>query len=54
MADINQIITIGVGTPADIEHFILVGLNGSEDPPPVGNSGNGTRYSTRYRHGWIY
>ena len=27
MADINQVITLGVGTPADIEHFILVGLN---------------------------
>lgn len=27
MADINQMITLGIGTPADIEHFILVGLN---------------------------
>ena len=27
MADINQVITLGIGTPADIEHFILVGLN---------------------------
>lgn len=27
MADIHQIITLGIGTPADIEHFILVGLN---------------------------
>ena len=27
MADINQIITLGIGTPADLEHFILVGLN---------------------------
>lgn len=27
MADINQIITLGIGTPADIPHFILFGLN---------------------------
>ena len=27
MADINQIITLGIGTPGDIEHFILLGLN---------------------------
>ena len=27
MADINQVITLGIGTPSDIEHFILVGLN---------------------------
>ena len=27
MADINQTITLGIGTPADIEHFILFGLN---------------------------
>jgi hypothetical protein len=27
LADINQIITLGIGTPADIEHFILMGLN---------------------------
>jgi hypothetical protein len=29
MADINQVITLGIGTPSDIEHFILFGLNGS-------------------------
>jgi len=27
MADVNQIITMGIGTPADIRHFILVGLS---------------------------
>jgi len=27
MADIDQIITLGIGTPSDIEHFILFGLN---------------------------
>ena len=27
MADINQVVTLGIGTPADIEHFILFGLN---------------------------
>ena len=26
MADINQVITLGIGTPSDIAHFILVGL----------------------------
>lgn len=38
MADINQIISLGIGTPADIPHFILVGLSieGSApiDPTP--------------------
>lgn len=29
MADINQVITLGIGTPSDIEHFILLGLNGA-------------------------
>jgi len=27
MANINQVITLGIGTPASIEHFILFGLN---------------------------
>lgn len=27
MADINQIISLGIGTPADIPHFLLVGLS---------------------------
>ena len=27
MADINQVISLGIGTPADIKHFILFGLN---------------------------
>ena len=26
MADINQVITLGIGTPSDIGHFILFGL----------------------------
>ena len=26
MADINQVITLGIGTPSDIEHFTLFGL----------------------------
>jgi hypothetical protein len=30
MADINQVITLGIGTPGDIEHFILVGLNSAQ------------------------
>lgn len=25
--DIHQVITLGIGTPADIPHFILVGLS---------------------------
>lgn len=29
MTDINHIITLGIGEPGDIEHFILFGLNGS-------------------------
>lgn len=27
MSDINQMITLGIGTPADVLHFVLVGLN---------------------------
>jgi len=27
MADINHVISLGIGTPADIKHFILVGLS---------------------------
>ena len=29
MADLSHIITLGIGTPGDIEHFILFGLNGA-------------------------
>ena len=35
MADINQVITLGIGTPGDIEHFILVGLNGAPETTPT-------------------
>lgn len=31
MADINQIITLGIGTPSSIKHFILGGLNIAPD-----------------------
>lgn len=27
MADINHVITLGIGTPADIPHFTLFGLS---------------------------
>jgi hypothetical protein len=27
VADINEVITLGIGTPASIKHFILVGLS---------------------------
>jgi hypothetical protein len=30
MADVNQVITLGVGTPSDIEHFVLFGLGSGE------------------------
>src|SRR5262245_55036501 len=33
MADINQVITLGIGTPSDIEHLILFGLNGTTVVP---------------------
>jgi hypothetical protein len=33
VADINHIITLGIGTPADIPHFVLVGL--SVNPNPI-------------------
>lgn len=35
MADINQLITFGIGTPSDIEHFILFGLNGQALSTPT-------------------
>lgn len=31
MPDINQIITEGIGTPSDIEHYILDGLNANPE-----------------------
>lgn len=34
MADINQIISLGIGTPSDIPHFLLLGLT-PEGTPPV-------------------
>lgn len=27
MSDLNQIITLGIGVPSDIAHFVLVGLS---------------------------
>lgn len=27
MADINQVISLGIGTPADIPHFLTLGLS---------------------------
>ena len=35
MADINQVITLGIGTPGDREHFILFGLNGAPEVTPT-------------------
>jgi hypothetical protein len=54
MADINQIITLGIGTPSDIEHFTLVGLNASSVVPPVGQPVPGTRNRRRHRGRTIY
>jgi len=48
MADINEMITLGIGTPSDITHLTLFGLNAGGAPPPpspsdmsgiTGNSG---------------
>jgi hypothetical protein len=35
MADIHQVISLGIGEPAGIPHFILLGLSpaGDEEPP---------------------
>lgn len=52
MADINQIISLGIGTPADITHFILVGLSpasgtGVAHPPGAGcTAGSGGASAT--------
>lgn len=27
MADVNNVITLGIGTPSSVEHFVLVGLS---------------------------
>ena len=35
MADINQIISLGIGTPADVPHFLLVGLSTNENPVTI-------------------
>lgn len=35
MADINEIITLGIGTPSDIPHFILLGLSPGSVVPIV-------------------
>lgn len=41
MADINQLISLGIGTPSDIEHFILLGLNGVASQAPDDPAGTG-------------
>lgn len=35
MADINHVITLGIGTPGGIKHFILLGLSPSVSEPTV-------------------
>jgi len=35
MADVDQVITLGIGTPSDLAHFVLVGLSPSTAPPVV-------------------
>lgn len=32
MTDVNHVITLGIGTPGDVEHFILFGLTGALIP----------------------
>lgn len=32
MSNLNHVITLGIGTPGDIEHFILFGLSPSTSP----------------------
>ncbi len=34
MADVNNLITLGIGATSSVEHFILVGLNAGDSPPP--------------------
>lgn len=33
MADIHDVITLGIGTPGDVPHFLLVGLSLGVGPP---------------------
>lgn len=49
MADANQLITLGIGTPSDIEHFILFGLGAESSAPstPSGVGGVAVIYSAR-------
>jgi hypothetical protein len=30
MSDVNHVITLGIGTPGDIKHFVLFGLSPSD------------------------
>ena len=50
MADINQVITLGIGTPSDIEHFVLVGLNAN---PSYGGIINATLYNRSIKAGTL-
>lgn len=43
MSDVNQIITLGIGTPGDVEHFVLFGLSAEGSSPPApAPAGGGT------------
>lgn len=41
MADVNNVISLGIGSPASIEHFILFGLNANPAVAPSTPSGTG-------------
>jgi hypothetical protein len=34
MANVNQVLTLGIGTPADVAHFVLVGLSANDAVSP--------------------
>ena len=54
MANIDQIITLGIGTPSDIEHFTLVGLTANPGGAPTGQAVPGSRNRRRSRSRTIY
>ena len=57
MANINQVFTLGIGNgvgTGDIEHFVLVGLSASSEPPPPGSSTYGMRYRWGQKLNWTH
>lgn len=53
MADVNQLITLGIGTPSDIEHLTLFGLGADSSAPSTPSGTGGLTVITAQRQGTI-